>query len=179
MCIWWWVSAAGLSPGRAWWSLVWLVVELGLLVVQGGLSPPCHVPGCSLGCMFHIIHGVMSHSILWDLWGGRCEAVSGGMSHPPSPSLGSTRVSPTVKPKPLTCCSWPWSGSWDFQMVYREETVPANSLLSLGVTQLGWPGCGPWPPWSLLQLLHSRAGAATGAAIPKTKSVLGAAPELF
>lgn len=158
---------------------MWLVVELGLLVVQGGLSPPCHIPGCSLGCMSHIIHGMMSHSIPWDPWGGRCEAVSGGMSHPPSPSLGSTRVSLTVKPKPLTCCSWPWSGSWDFQTVYREETVPANSLLSLGVTQLGWPGCGPWPPRSLLQLPHSRAGAATGAAIPKTKSVLEAAPELF
>lgn len=121
---------------------MWLVVELGLLVVQGGLSPPCHVPGCSLGRMFHIIHGVMSHSIPWDPWGGRCEAVSGGMSHPPSPSLGSTRVSPTVKPKPLTCCSWPWSGSWDFQTVYRGNSSckqfaqPGGD--SAGVARL-WP----------------------------------------
>lgn len=68
-------------------------------------------------------------------------------------ALASPRaVNPSAGPNVPTCLSRPWRGICDFQTVCREETVSANSLLSLRVTQLGQLGCDPWPPQPLPQL---------------------------
>ena len=61
-------------------------------------------------------------------------------------------VTPSAGPNTPTWRSRPRRGICDFQTVCREETVSANSLPSLRVTQPGRPGCDSWPPRPLLQL---------------------------